>query len=819
MARALPDLPITPVLPEISDALRRHGRVVLQAPPGAGKTTLVPLHLLAMGGIAGRILMLEPRRVAARTAAERMAAHFGEKAGETVGYRMRGATRISAATRIEVVTEGVLTRMIQNDAELPGIGCIIFDEFHERALQADLGLALALEIRAALRPDLKLVVMSATLDAAPVAALMDDAPVITSAGRAFDVATIWADMPWSKRHRRIEDAVAETVIRAAAETTGGMLVFLPGAGEIRRVAGKLAGKIPDADIRPLYGALPFRDQMAALAPAPPGRRALVLATAIAETSLTIPEVRVVVDAGLARRARFDPRAAMARLVTERASKAEVTQRQGRAGRVADGWCYRLWTRGEEGGMAPFPPVEIEDDDLMGLALELAIWGAGDAAEMPFLTPPPAPTLMRARAMLAAFGALDARGGITAHGRALAAVPAHPRLAQMILRGRAADMAETGVVLAAILSGRDPVSPGDVDIARRIAAVRGTGKEPRLMEIRADIKRLGGGRDTGDLSPGAVLSLAYPDRIARRRTGTAPRYHLSGGKGAVLPNDDPLAGAEWLVVADLDGDTREARVRMAAPLRLDEIRTLHGAAIERADICAWDARAGRVVAERQERLGALILDRRADPAPDALALAAAMLDGVRALGLGALPWDKPARRLCDRVEWLRARGNAAWPAMDDTALLEAAADWLLPSLSGMRRREDLAGIDLRAALETRIGWDRLREMDRLMPAKFIAPTGTGVAIDYAGDMPKISIRLQEMMGLARHPTVGSGGMPLLIELLSPAQRPIQTTADLPGFWASSYAEVRKEMRGRYPRHHWPENPAEAAATRRAKRRGE
>ena len=812
----LPDLPISAVLPEIAARLRDSGRVVLQAPPGAGKTTLVPLYLLQERVVTGRIVMLEPRRIAARNAAARMADLLKEPLGARVGYRMRGATEVSDATRIEVVTEGVLTRMIQRAPELRGIGCIIFDEFHERSLQADLGLALALEIRAALREDLMLVVMSATLDAGPVATLMDDAPLVTSKGRAFDVESRYLDAPWQKHHRRMEDAVAAVVQDALSETTGDMLVFLPGAGEIGRVEALLAPRLRDVDIRPLFGAMAFKDQMAALRPGGKARK-VVLATAIAETSLTIPDVRVVIDGGQARRARHDPRSAMSRLVTERVTKAEAEQRRGRAGRVATGWCYRLWTRGEEGGLSPFPPVEIEDNDLLSLALELAIWGAGSAADLPFLTAPPEATLTRAFDMLAGFGAVDHRRGITAHGEKIAAIPAHPRLAHMLVKGQVIGAAGTAAMLAALLSGRDPVARGDVDITRRVTAIRGAEKSARLSEIRADIKRLSRGGDRDRWTPGAVLSLAYPDRIARRRGGAAPRFHLSGGKGALLRQEDPLAAEEWLVIADLDGDTREAAVRMAAAIGLADIRALHAAAITTGSVCEWDGRAQRVVAETQERLGALILTRARTKSPDPDAVVSAMLVGIRDMGLAVLPWDRATRGLCDRVAWASAAGDDGLPNMSDAALLADLDAWLAPYLSGMSRRDDLARLDLLAALEARLGWEGQRRLDQLVPRKFTAPTGTGAAIDYSGDMPKVSIRLQEMMGLTEHPVVGPAKTPLLIELLSPAQRPIQTTANLPGFWTSSYADVRKEMRGRYPRHHWPEDPANAAPTRRVKPR--
>ncbi|MGC9420288.1 MAG: ATP-dependent helicase HrpB, partial [Rhodovulum sp.] len=561
-------LPIDDALPDLIAALSRAGRAVLQAPPGAGKTTRVPLALLQAGLAPGRIVMLEPRRLAARAAAERMAETLGEKVGQTVGYRIRGETRVGRATRIEVVTEGILTRMIQSDPGLDGIGAVIFDEFHERSLNADLGLALAWEVRGALREDLVLLVMSATLDAAPVAALMDGAPVVTSEGRAFPVETRWLDRPLPKG-ARLAEAAADLVGRAVAETEGGVLVFLPGEGEIHRCAAALAGRLPEGcDIRPLYGALPFAEQRAAIRPAEQGRK-VVLATAIAETSLTIEDVRVVVDAGRARRARFDPNSGMARLVTERVTRAEADQRRGRAGRVAPGVCYRLWTRGEEGGLAPYPPAEIEAGDLTGLALDLALWGADDPAAMAFLTQPNPGAFAEARTLLAGLGALDGRGRITDHGRALAALPVHPRLGHMLLT--AGTQAAT---LAALLEERDPLRGAGSDVGLRLRALEAPGADHPVPPDRAALKRIRAEADRlaarapappRRLSAGEMAALAYPDRVGLRRKGDAPRYVLSGGKGAVLDAADPLAGQRLIVALDLDGDAREAKVRLAAPL--------------------------------------------------------------------------------------------------------------------------------------------------------------------------------------------------------------------------------------------------------------
>ncbi|MCG6902979.1 MAG: ATP-dependent helicase HrpB [Rhodobacter sp.] len=807
-------LPIDSALPALIAALRDAGRAVLQAPPGAGKTTRVPLAMLAAGLTSGRIVMLEPRRLAARAAAERMAETLGEPVGQTVGYRMRGQTRVSKATRIEVVTEGILTRMLQSDPGLGGIGALIFDEFHERSLNADLGLALCWEARGALRDDLLLVVMSATLDAGPVAALLDDAPLITSEGQSFEVETRWLAQP-VPRDMRFEVAVTGLVRQAMGETQGGILVFLPGEGEIRRVAAMLGDLPAGVSVHPLYGALPFAAQRTAIAPAAAGRK-LVLATSIAETALTIQDVRVVVDGGRARRARFDPGRGMSRLVTERVTRAEATQRRGRAGRVAPGVCYRRWTRGEDGGMQPFPPPEIAAADLAGLVLELALWGTATADDLAFLTPPPQAAWDEARALLAELGALDAQGRVTEHGRALARLPLHPRLAHML-----AIAGPDAAPLAALLNERDPLRGAGVDLALRLEALRAPGAHPAaragLDRIRAEATRLRKLSPDGsrDLSAAEQAALAYPDRIALRRTGDAPRWVLSGGTGARMDEADVLAGTRLLVATDLDGDGREARIRQAIALSEAELRALYGDRIGWVDLCDWSKRERRVLTRRQERFGALVLDdRRWDDAPPE-AVALAMLDGVRDLGL---PWSAPARRLQSRIELLRAQG-AAMPDCSDPGLLDSIDDWLLPFLKGVKTAGDLRGLGLVAALRARLDWQAGDLLDRLAPAHFTTPLGNRVAISYEHGAPAIEVRLQEMFGVTRHPTVGPKHLPLKITLLSPARRPVQVTTDLAGFWASSYSDVRKDMRGQYPRHPWPEDPTKAAPTLRAKPRGQ
>lgn len=803
-------LPIDDVLPDLTTALARHGRAVLVAPPGAGKTTRVPLALLEV--IQGRILMLEPRRLAARAAAERMAETLGEALGDSIGYRIRGDS--VPGRRIEVVTEGILTRMLQSDPALDEVGCVILDEFHERSLNADLGLALLWEARLALRPDLAVLVMSATLDAEPVAALMDDAPVIRSQGRAFPVETRWLDRPLPAGSRLVPEA-ARLVTEAEAATRdlgGTILVFLPGEGEIRRVMALL--DLP-AEVLPLYGAMDFKAQRAVLLPSS-GRR-VVLATAIAETSLTLPDVRVVVDAGRARRARFDPGSGMSRLVTERVSRAEAEQRRGRAGRVAAGICYRMWARAEEGALPPFAPPEIAVADLAGLALELAIWGS-DGADLAFLTPPPAAALAEARALLRDLGALDAAGRITDHGRRLAALPLHPRLAHMlVLAGPAA------ADLAALMADRDPLTGAPADLGLRLAALRDpAGYRDRhpwpvndaiLQRIRDEARRLRRlvGRaaqpGAGDLSPGAMAALAYPDRIGLRRKGDQPRYVLSGGKGAVLAEGDAMGAERLLVATDLDGAAREPRIRLAAPVTEADLRALFADRIAVVETVEWSRRDGRVLARRQERLGALVLSDRGLDDPDPQALARAALDGLRQVGL---PWTAAASRLRARMALVPELGP-----VDDASLL-ADADWLLPWLTRARTLADLRALDLTEALRARLGWDGQARLDREAPAHFVTPLGRKVSIDYDQDTPGIEVRLQELFGLARHPVVG--GRALRISMLSPGGKPIAVTTDLPGFWAGGYGDVRKDMRGRYPRHPWPENPLEADPTTRAKPRG-
>lgn len=797
-------LPIDAILPELLDNLRACGRAVLQAPPGAGKTTRVPLAMLDAELTAGKILMLEPRRLAARAAAERMAASLDQKVGHTVGYRIRGESAVGPVTRIEVVTEGILTRMLQDAPDLPGVGAVIFDEFHERSLNADLGLALCLEVTDALRDDLILLVMSATLDAGPVADVMR-APILTSEGKSFDVEPCWLPKPMAK-DMRFEVGMTDLIVSAFAEAHGSLLAFLPGEGEIRKTAAMLDGQTGNVPVYPLFGAMDFKAQRAAVAPGK-GRK-IVLATSIAETSLTIPDIRIVVDGGRARRARFDASSGMSRLITERVTRAEATQRAGRAGRVAPGVAYKLWTRGEEGALAAFPPPEIEVGDLSAFALELAMWG-GEAHDMRFVTQPHAGRLEEARAVLRMLGALDDSARITEHGKALARQPLHPRLAHMLVT--AGDQAAT---LGALLAERDPMRGRGTDLALRMRAIadpagfgdrvhRGT-----VQRIRDEARRLKRTGKKNVLSLGAMAALAYPDRIGLRRDGDAPRYVLSGGKGAVLPQGDALVGQRLIVATDLDGDPREARIRQATTLAQDDLEGLFGDQMTWHDLCHWSRRENRVLTRTQRRFGALILEDRAWKGAPADAIAHAMLDGVRHLGLRPSP---AAARLMKRAALM----DDGFADLREAGLMASLEDWLLPHLSGVRTGADWKDFDILPALQALLGWDRIKTLDRAVPGHFTTPLGRNVPIDYAEDVPGIAVRLQEMFGVTNHPMVGR--KPLQITLLSPARRPVQVTSDLPRFWATSYDDVRKDMRGQYPKHPWPKDPTQADPTLRAKPR--
>ncbi|MEM9061380.1 MAG: ATP-dependent helicase HrpB [Pseudomonadota bacterium] len=823
-------LPIDVVLPEIIEAVATSNRLVLSAAPGAGKTTRIPLALLEANAVAdGKILLLEPRRVAARAAAERMASQLGERTGETVGYRIRGESRVSKHTMVEVITEGILTRMLQDDPELPGVSAIIFDEFHERSIHTDLGLALALEAQDALRPDLRLIAMSATLDVAALSKLLGDCPVVTCPGRTFPVETIWLEKPrLSNRHRGsshnrhgLEHDVGGLCQKALTETDGDVLAFLPGAAEIRRTHAILNAAAPDAEIHLLYGAMPIADQSRVLRPDPDGPRRIILATAIAETSLTVPGVHAVVDSGLARRLETDHATGMSRLATEAVTRAEADQRRGRAGRTGPGTCYRLWTRGEEGALRPFPEPEIRTGELTTLVLELALWGADDPSSLRFLDQPVRAAVNTARALLRDLGAVDEAGRATSHGRRLSRLPLHPRLAHMMTCADERGLGAEGALLAAFLSAR-PGQTGQAgttgDLQRDLeSALQGSSAAAKAIQNEA--KRIRSGRaDRVRLasSAGYLAASAYPDRIALRRDGEAPRYLLSNGRGAAMRADHPLASRRLVVVTDLD-DGREARIRSAIEVSEAELRALYADRIGWRENAAWSPRSRQVQARRMEMFGALILRNEIWRDAPPHALGAALAEGVRDLGIGALPWPKPAQRLRARLAWLRRNGaDDGWPDVSDASLRDSLDDWLTPHLAGLRRIEDISKLDLTALLSALLDWPQRQALDALAPDTFVTAAGTRRPVDYSEAFPQVSVRIQEVYGTRVHPTLGRPALPVTFELLSPADRPVQTTSDLPAFWAGSYTEVRKDLRARYPKHHWPDDPAtEKAAIRSTK----
>jgi ATP-dependent helicase HrpB len=817
------DLPIEAALPALRAALARAPNAVLVAPPGAGKTTRVPLDLLAAPWRGdGRIVMLEPRRLAARASAARMAATLGEAVGETVGHRVRMDAKVSAKTRIEVVTEGVFTRMILDDPELSGIACVIFDEAHERSLDGDLGLALALDAQGALRPDLRILVMSATIDGARVRDLLGDADLVTSEGRAFPVET--KHLP-RRADARLEAEVAAAVTRALDEDPGSVLVFLPGQAEIRRTLEALSGKVgADVDLAPLYGALPPAEQDRAIRPAAPGRRKVVLATSIAETSLTIEGVRIVVDAGLSRVPRYEPDTGMTRLETVRVSRASADQRRGRAGRTEPGVCWRLWPEAATVGLAAFDRPEILEADLSGLVLDLAEWGVTDPATLAFLDPPPEPAWNEAVGLLKDLDALDAGGRITDEGRRLRRLPLHPRLAHMVRRGVAGGAGKLAAEIAAIVS--DPGLGGSsVDLEERVRRLRAD-RGPRAEDARRLAARwtsLAGraeGDDfSGDLADcGRLLALAYPDRVAQAR-GATGAFRLANGRGGKMEAHEALARQPFLAVAEMQGAAREARILLAAPLAAADIEADFASHVVEEDEVRFDAAASRVKARRVRRFHRVILSEKPIEKPDRALVARALMEAVRAKGLASLPWSKAAERLRHRVEYVRRAGLEGLPDFSEETLLATLEDWLAPHVLGRTSPADIAEGDVFDGLDALVDWEARRLLDREAPTHFTAPTGSNVPIDYEVENgPAISIRVQELFGLDRHPSICDGRVALLVELLSPAHRPIQVTRDLPGFWRGSWRDVKIEMKGRYPRHVWPDDPAAATPTTRAKPRG-
>lgn len=808
-------LPIDAVLPELLAALERRPSAVLVAPPGAGKTTRVPLALLDTPWRGdGRIVMLEPRRLAARAAAHRMALTIGEAVGETVGYRVRLDNRVSAKTRIEVVTEGVFTRMLLDDPELTGIAAVIFDEFHERSLDADLGLALALDA-AALRDDLRLIVMSATLDGARIASLMDDAPVIASEGRAFPVETFYRE---PDPLLRLEDQVAGLVREALATQTGSLLVFLPGQGEITRLASKLEANLPaGCELFALYGQLSPAEQDRAIAPPAPGRRKIVLATSIAETSLTIEGVRIVIDSGWRRVPAYDPATGMSSLETRRVSRAGADQRRGRAGRTEPGFCYRMWNEGQNAALAPFETPEILAADLSGLVLDLAQWGVSDPAQLRFLDPPPAPAWSEARALLIALEALNESGRITTEGKALSALPLHPRLAHMVHRGAEEGEGLTAAEIAVLLTERG-LGGDATDLARRLEGFRR--ERSRRADDARDLARrwarfAGNSGATGEVGP--HLARAFPDRVAQQACAPG-RFRLANGRAASLDETDALARSPYLVVTDITGSAGNGRIRAAASIERSAIESLFATQIHLRTITQFDRPSRSLRARRTRMLGTLKLDDAPVAVTPDLDTACILAQGIAELGIEQLPWTRDQLALRDRSSFLHRLLGTDWPDLGDAALA-ADIDWLAPHLVGLTSLSEIKADLLGNLLDSLLPWAQRQEMERLLPSHFDAPSGSRLPIDYAAENgPALEIRVQELFGLDRHPAVANGKLPLLLVLLSPAHRPIQTTRDLPGFWRGSWKDVAKDLKGRYPKHYWPDNPLEAQATSRAKPRG-
>jgi ATP-dependent helicase HrpB len=832
-------LPIDERLPELLAALRERPSAVLVAPPGAGKTTRVPLVLLGEPWSSGkRIILLEPRRLAARAAARRMAQTLGEEVGETVGLRMRLGSRIGKAMRIEVVTEGVFTRLILDDPTLDGVAAVLFDEFHERSLDADFGLALALDAQAGLRADLRLVAMSATLDAAGVATLMGGAPVIESTGRSFPIKTCY--LPRAPG-QRLDEAAAGAALRALREERGGILIFLPGQAEIRRVQERLReAREPASDavqILPLHGGLELAEQDRVLRPLPAGTRKLVLATSIAETSLTIADIRVVIDSGTARLPIYEPDIGVTRLETMRASRASVEQRRGRAGRVGPGVCYRLWEEVATVSLPARPPAEILNADLSGLLLDCAAWGVTDPRRLPFLDAPPAGALTEARKLLVALGALDEAGRLTEMGRTVRALPVPPRLARMLIVAASLGAARQAASIAAVIVERG-LGGLSVDLTERLESFAREESERsrathRLAASWARLAEDAARREGRQLpkalsfvaypqqtpSTGVLLALAYPERIAKSR-GKGGEYLLANGRAAALDPVDRLARAPFVAVAEITGRASLARIRLAAAIDEAEIEGWFGDRIAMEDVTTFDAQARALRRRRQRRLGAIVLDSAPLPADADHAAATALAKGIAAIGLKALPWTEELERWRGRVLFLRkAEGSAeGWPDLSDAGLASSVEGWLAPHLLGRTSLSEIGPSDLRAALEALLPWNLRRRLDSEAPPYFDAPSGSRVPIQYGPDGATLAIRVQELFGLTQHPHVAGGRLPLSLHLLSPARRPIQITKDLPGFWRGSWAEVRSQMRGRYPKHAWPEDPLNALATNRAKPRG-
>ena len=832
-------LPVESVIPDLRRLLVNGRHALLTAPPGAGKTTVVPLALLNEPWLQGqRIIMLEPRRLAARAAAHRMALMLGEAVGETVGYRIRFDTKVSDATRIEVVTEGILTRLLQDDPSLSGYGLVILDEFHERSVQADLGLALTLESQRALRNELRILIMSATLDCIGVAKLLGGAPVVSAEGRVFPVETHFLDQPLSIP---LEQAVAQTIKKVLRLEPGSILVFLPGLAEIRRVERLLldSGLSTDVRLAPLHGDLPLEAQLLAISPPVAGTRKIVLSTAIAETSLTIEGVRVVIDAGLMRVPRFDPSNGLTRLDTITITQDSAEQRHGRAGRMEAGACYRLWTSAQHKALLPRRPPEVLDADLAPLMLELAVWGT-DPGDLAWLDPPPAAAVTPARELLMQLNAIDAQGRLTEHGRRMAECPLHPRLAHMVLSAIPLGLSGLACDLAALLGERDilrgprgwrnadvrlrldalhgyPVREAGVAVERTaIQRVRQVARQVKTSVLRYTSKEY----EKTQEEVGILLALAYPDRIAQQQPGDERRYLLANGKGAAFSQPDVLASEPYLVIANLDDGGEWARIFLAAPIDAAEVESTFGAQCREVEFVMWDDQAHAVRARKQRLLGALVLRDQPSVNPDPEQVSQALLQGIRKTGIDALPWTKDLFQWRARVQFLRrVEGSASsWPDVSTSALLDTLEQWLKPFVAGITRLDHAHRLDLAGALQALLTWQQRALLDRMAPTHMNVPSGSRLPIDYQDTtVPVLAVRLQEMFGCEDTPRIGDGTVPVMVHLLSPAGRPVQVTQDLRSFWRSGYVEVRKELRGRYPKHHWPDDPLTAQPTRRTKKR--
>ncbi|MEN8167368.1 MAG: ATP-dependent helicase HrpB [Pseudomonadota bacterium] len=838
------ELPVLSALPALRRSLETQQRAVLTAPPGSGKTTLVPLKLLKEPWLAGqKIILLEPRRLAARAAAARMADLLGEKVGESVGYRIRLDNRVSARTGIEVVTEGILTRRLQQDPELNGVGLVIFDEFHERSLHADLALAFTLDVMAGLRDDLRLLVMSATLESEAVSELLGGAPVVRAEGRVHPVTVNYLGDP--PPNRRLADVMASAISRCLKQEPGDLLVFLPGVGEIRqtveRLSALLAGVADAPLICPLYGDLSRQEQDRAILPDPRGRRRVVLATSIAETSLTIEGVTSVLDSGWSRLPRFLPNTGLTRLETVPVSRAAAAQRAGRAGRLGPGRCYRLWSEQRQAGLPGQHPAEILEADLAPLVLDLLQWGVSAPRDLQWLDPPPDGAYAQARDLLNSLGAMDGQGRLTPMGRAMASLPLHPRLAHMLLRAGSRSARRVACDLAALLSERDILKRSretvwSVDVEHRLSLLELWREDDRSRPLGRDLdipgcrrvdrvsrqfqrllERLPLPRESPLLTAPSLLAMAYPDRIARQtRHG---RFQLASGRGAWLAEEDNLAGDAFLVAAQLDAGRTEGRIQLAAAISEFELRQLPDLPLECVETVGWDSARQIVVAQREERLGALRLSAKPLRDADPGRIKAALLRGISEMGIDSLPWEKKSRQWRDRVICLNQwQPDAGWPDLTDEWLMQNLSEWLAPWLDGISRKGQLRNLDLLAILRSRLSWERLKLLDELAPSHIQVPSGSRKQLEYTpGSPPVLAVRLQEMFGLTETPRVCQGSIPLVLHLLSPAQRPIQVTQDLRGFWARTYSEVKRELKGRYPKHYWPDDPHQAEATARVKRR--